>query len=402
MTDNYDYHKNRRPDRVYLSKSLKTFTLAKDEADNVRVINRPFRIVSKVIDSIEAHHFFKDGKEVSLRITGGGRQEIVAKFYEDDRGIFTLQLQKYTTESGAPHSTSFSFNGEEISVLYNFIRNIELLPITSADGARLDDKFVESIVLTQSQAMNLLSAQPELIQELLKTQITAKDIAELGHRREQVEKFKRLLDDESYFEAQRSSLGPNKRVEDVWQQFFEANTWIFGYGLNYFLNSPLDARKLEQVAKGHDLTGGGKRVDALLKTRGLISALSFGEIKTHKTALIKQTAKPYRPECWQISDELSGGIAQVQKTIQISLKQIGTRLDLKEDDGSPSGEHLHLYQPKAFLIIGSLAEFQTEHGLNEDKYSSFELFRKNVSNPEIITFDELYERASFIVESTSR
>jgi hypothetical protein len=57
-----------------------------------------------------------------------------------------------------------------------------------------------------------------------------------------------------------------------------------------------------------------------------------------------------------------------------------------------------LYQPKAFLIIGSLEQFKTEHGINEDKYSSFELFRKHITNPEIITFDELFERARYIVE----
>ena len=63
--------------------------------------------------------------------------------------------------------------------------------------------------------------------------------------------------------------------------------------------------------------------------------------------------------------------------------------------------NLYFYQPKSFLVVGSLAEFEGEHGINEDKYSSFELFRKNINNPEIITFDELYERAKFIVESSS-
>ena len=41
----------------------------------------------------------------------------------------------------------------------------------------------------------------------------------------------------------------------------------------------------------------------------------------------------------------------------------------------------------------SLSEFSTEEGVNQQKYSSFELFRRDLVNPEIITFDELYERA---------
>jgi hypothetical protein len=188
-------------------------------------------------------------------------------------------------------------------------------------------------------------------------------------------------------------------AEDVWQHFFERNTWIFGYGLNYVFNSALDDAKLEQAVKGYDITGAGKRVDAPLKTHGLISALSFGEIKTHKAPLLKQVASPYRKECWQISDELAGGIAQIQRSVQVSLGSIRSRLDVKDPDGTPTGESVFLYQPRSFLVIGSLAEFQTANGINEEKYSSFELFRRHTAAPEIITFDEPYERARFIVEA---
>lgn len=51
----------------------------------------------------------------------------------------------------------------------------------------------------------------------------------------------------------------------------------------------------------------------------------------------------------------------------------------------------------SFLVIGSLNEFVTDHGINAHRYRSFELFRRNTANPEVMTFDELYERARFIV-----
>jgi hypothetical protein len=51
------------------------------------------------------------------------------------------------------------------------------------------------------------------------------------------------------------------------------------------------------------------------------------------------------------------------------------------------------------IVIGSLQEFQTDHGINEDKYSSFELFPRHLLAREVITFDELFERAKFIVEA---
>ncbi len=398
--DDYEYFKNKRTDRVYLSKLMSQKLYRKSEEGEIEEFVRPFRLVSKVIDCTESHQFFKDGKQVSLRITGGQRQEITAKFYEDTRGISTLQIQKYTIDSGSPHGTYFTFSGDEIAVLYNFISNIELLPIADEHSAKLDDKFVENIVLTKEQALALLRQQPELLGEIAKHDITAKDVAILGRRRKQLGEFEQLLNDDVFFESYKRTLGENKKNEDVWQNFFEKNTWIFGYGLSYYFNSPLDDKKFEQIVKGYDFTGAGKRVDALLKTHGLISALSFGEIKTHKTHLLKQVTSPYRKESWQISDELTGGIAQVQRSVQVSLSNIRTKTAIKDATGAPTGEQLFLYQPKSFLVIGSLSEFQSEHGINEEKYSSFELFRRNISAPEIITFDELFQRARFIVESS--
>lgn len=174
---------------------------------------------------------------------------------------------------------------------------------------------------------------------------------------------------------------------------------MFGYGLNYIFNTPLDGKKLEQIVKGNDVVDSGKRVDALLKTQGIISSLCFVEIKTHKKHLLKQVKDPYRAESWAISDELAGAIAQVQRTVQVSLRNIKTKTQIKTKDGELTKEELFLYEPKSYLVIGSLSEFEGEHGINEDKFSSFEMFRRNLKNPEIITFDELYSRAKYIVES---
>ena len=49
------------------------------------------------------------------------------------------------------------------------------------------------------------------------------------------------------------------------------------------------------------------------------------------------------------------------------------------------------------MVVGSLQEFMTDRGVNQERYRSFELYRRNTYSPEIITFDELFERARFIV-----
>ncbi|MCB9079288.1 MAG: DUF4263 domain-containing protein, partial [Anaerolineaceae bacterium] len=197
------------------------------------------------------------------------------------------------------------------------------------------------------------------------------------------------------FEATRQKWSKRGK-EAVWQQFFEDNPWIFGYGLNYLFTSRLDNRKLEQVTTGYAIDQSGKRVDALLKTRGLIGSLCFVEIKTHKSLLLEE--KSYRSESWGVSSELIGSIAQIQKTVQKAILQIQTQLNLYDGDGNPTGETAFLYQPKSVVVIGSLQEFLSSLGVNEQKFSSFELFRRNIVNPEIITFDELFERAKFIVK----
>ena len=398
QADSYEYFKNKKTDKVYLSKRLENKVYQLGEDGEVQELVRPFRYISKIVNTPENHKFIKDGKQVSLRITDGEKQEIIAKFYEDTRSIFTLQIQKYTIESGSPHQTHFTFQDAEIRTLYNFIRNICLIPIKNEEKAQLSDEFVKDLVLTRAQFLDIVSKQPDLIEEIINNQVTTEEIVNLGYRKKQLVIYQRLLNEPEFFQLTQTELGANKKDEDVWQAFFEKNTWIFGYGLSYIFNSTLDNSKLEQVVKGSSFTGAGKRVDALLKSKGIINSLCFTEIKTHKSPLLKKVSEPYRKECWAPSAEFSGAIAQIQKTVQLSLEEINTKTQIKNDVGVLTGENLYLYQPKSFLVIGMLSEFSGEHGENEEKFSSFELLRRNLTNPEVITFDELYQRAKYIVD----
>ena len=181
---------------------------------------------------------------------------------------------------------------------------------------------------------------------------------------------------------------------------FRAESLIFGYGLNYIFTTGLDDKRLEQVTSGYAVNRAGKRTDALLRTRGLISSLCFVEIKTHETDLLDNSPEPYRSDCWRISSKLVGSVAQTQKTVQKAMEDIRSKLDIQTNQGDPTGEIAFLYQPKSFVLIGSLGEFLTPHDINESKFSSFQLFRRNLVNPEIVTFDEMFERAKYIVKNS--
>ncbi len=384
MDDDETIHRRKLPGKTYVSRSIPT-----------SLNDRRIRIASKVMDGAVGHQHAIERGELVLRVTPGGRQEIVAKFYEDSRGIFVLTFQRYRKDTSSPHErTYFSFTGDEINRLLEFILNLKRLHLPNDDKVNVTEEELRRLIVSNDQVRRLVLDNQELITSIATNEITKSDIVALGYRREQLKRYDRLLFDPAYFDAVAAET--NASPERVWQSFFEANKWIFGYGLNYVFLSGLDGKKLEQIVAGYSLKDAGKRADAVLKTRGLISALCFVEIKHHRTALLKNT--PYRPRVWQPSDELSGGVSQAQVTVHAAVKELGERLPVKDKDGAPTGEILYGIKPRSFVVVGNLKEFETEHGTNEAKYRSFELYRRNVNEPEIITFDELYHRAKFIVE----
>lgn len=380
MSDDY---LNPLPGKTYISPSLQEF--AKKE--------RKVRIASKLLPSKEGYEYVKERDEIVVRKKPDAATYITAKFIEDNRKIFVLTIQKFSSETGQPYGSGFSFVGEEIGKFCEFLANIQSIDFTGNNKLNITDDELRKIALTSNQAKNFLSENQEIFAEALKSQVTTKDLIAVGYRKKQLGVFERLLNESEYF----SSLKGQKNCGDeaLWQKYFEKNPWVFGYGLGYIFLSGLEDRKLEQVVQGHSVGSSGKRVDALMKTKGIISNLCFVEIKTHLTALLESA--PYRSGCWAPSKELAGAIAQVQGTVASAVENLSSKINPSDGEGNPTGEEVFNYQPKSYLVIGSMSEFVTEKGVNKDKLRSFELLRKNILSPEIITFDELYERAKFIV-----
>ena len=236
------------------------------------------------------------------------------------------------------------------------------------------------------------------VSTFLQGSLTQADIHLLANRRGQLTYFKRLLDEDEFFEAERARLEITGQ-EKLWQTFFEENPWIFGYGLNLIACESFDDKKLERITTGASLfQGAGKRSDAVLRSRGVISSLLFCEIKTHETELLEST--PYRkPDVYQVSTKLSGAVSQVQKTADKALRGVTDYVRSHyESDGTPTGIEFSTVRPKQVVVIGNLEQLVTSGTVNPEQLSSFELYRRGITDVEIITFDELYQRARFIVE----
>jgi hypothetical protein len=183
------------------------------------------------------------------------------------------------------------------------------------------------------------------------------------------------------------------KSEDYWQQFFEQNQWIFGYGLKYCFMTHLQG---QPAYGGIDVTGSGnQKGDFLLSTEANTRFTVLVEIKKPSSPLIAVNTQgkqiKYRNGAYLLSSELLGGISQVQINCKTWLSNSSTIPNYER----LNNKNIHTVQPKGILLIGNTKEFASIR----EKIETFESLRRNLANPEIITFDELYARASFIVEN---
>lgn len=374
--DEYTYASGRQPHRLYISKAV-------SYPRNTTI----YRHAWKRLEEGPLKELVKDGDEFVLHETGTGIQQIRAKFIEDGRGITHLHIQRWSTKTENQIGEQVILYDQQITRLIQFLDNIRRLEIPGPEKFTVDESDLRLVHLPESEARKFLEEHPKLVAEFARSKFTTEDVVALAYRREQLNLFSEMLD-----------CGQDIS-EDVWQKFFERNQWIFGYGISYVFTTSLDGQSLQQTLRGSSLVSPGKIPDGIMKTRAAVSALCLVEIKKSSTELLKSSA--YRKGAWAPSNELSGAVAQCQETLRAAAEVLGTHHRFKDDQGNPTGEELMSVQPRSFLIVGSLTEFQSEHGINSERYQSFEGFRRNLRQPEILTFDELYERARFIVEHST-
>jgi hypothetical protein len=174
-------------------------------------------------------------------------------------------------------------------------------------------------------------------------------------------------------------------LEDKWQAFFVNHDWIFGHGLDYRF---LHQIRAQVNCGGTELDGtGAPKGDFLMATKAKVGFTVLVEIKTPHTPLL---GKKYRNKAYQIGEHLSGGVAQLQAQCAEWAEE-GSRQ--RNNSERLLREEIYTYEPKGILVIGTTCQLMDD----PDKRSTFERFRRNLHNPEILTFDELLKRAEFMV-----
>lgn len=194
---------NKKPDKTYVSRQIKNKD-AKGESINIRIL-------SKVVDSEKGYTHAKIKDELVIRETGGRRQEVIAKIFEDDRNINVLTFQRFTSNTGSPHEVSFSFIGEEIEKVIGFFQSIQHIPFGEGHSYIKDNQLLNLVSPIQKPEQNISEKHEELIKEVLKNQVTKEDIVSVAYRKKQLETFEKLLFEEDFFRKAKKKIKTTKR-----------------------------------------------------------------------------------------------------------------------------------------------------------------------------------------------
>ena len=226
--------------------------------------------------------------------------------------------------------------------------------------------------MTEGQRNGLLQA--------LQQSLTAEEINILLGRRQGLEKYEEHM-----------RLGDWSEVQ--WQDFFERERWVFGYGLDY--------RMMRQFDREMTVGGGGSDNQNKPVIDFLMSFTDYTvlvEIKTPNTPIFK-TSHRGRAGTWEFSREFMSAVSQIieQKAEWLSFAQTGEHYNKSGTEVLTARTR----NAKSILVIGSRDEFSRSENSRATNVmrDTFELFRRENRSIDIVTFDELLERARFITRS---
>jgi len=161
--------------------------------------------------------------------------------------------------------------------------------------------------------------------------------------------------------------------EKDWQDFLNTNPFILGLAFGH----PIIKVQEQASVGGRKLSGRGEKLADFLVKNSMTNNTAIVEIKTPYTKLLND--RPYRDGVFTPSALLSGSINQA---LDQKYKLEHEITHIKENSQI---HDIRSYSVHCCLIVGTMPN-------DEDQRKSFELFRRNSKDVEIITFDELLQK----------
>lgn len=378
MTDE-EYFRMRQEGRKYISK---LFTYGGQDTVGKRN-------VFMVLDNTEDMHFGEISGAMCFRLSGEKRKtQITAVVTQDDKQVTRLTLQKFQSRADGSYQgavqDAFTFRHGEFEKLLSFLDQIKFIDLSNEDGFRIDDistgngrkAIIDASDVQIVERIRALNGdERETVLRSLSGSLSTHEINLLLGRKQALEEFERRIDGSVW-------------AEKDWQEFFEKQPWIFGYGLDYRIMRQFD-REATTSAGGTD--NRNKPVVDFLTTFTDYTALI--EIKLPATPIFAKRAG--RAGTQQFSSQFMGAVSQIleQKAEWLAFAASGEHYNCQ-------GEKLEARtrNAKAILVIGRNTDLIVDGNDRETNVlrDTFELFRRETRTIDIVTYDELLERARFI------
>jgi|SRR5271166_2747736 len=380
----YEFFKLRRQAKTYISKVF-TFDGMNDEP------LRNVRIVAEGNDRVLLGEI--DGA-LCLRLTGNIRKtQVTALITQDDKKLKRLTLQTFKTRAGdwieAIEKDEFTFRADEFDRLLRFLSQIKFIDLSNQENFHIEDistKAGPKAIIDASDrgiidsVKRMSEGQRSGLLRALQGLLTGEEINILLGRRQGLEEYEEHMRLRDWSEVR-------------WQDFFEREQWVFGYGLDY--------RVMRQFGREVTVGGGGADNQNKPVIDFLMSFTDYTvlvEIKKPDTTIFKASRGGRAGTC-EFTAEFMSAVSQIieQKAEWLSFAQTGEHYNKAGTEVLTARTR----NAKSILVIGSSEEFSRSGNPRGENVmrDTFELFRRDVRSIDIVTFDELLERARFITRS---
>lgn len=372
----YKLREKRGIDTIFVSKLV-------EFENSITKVKKSRREIRKVFGNEEVSEIVQVKGELLLRCSPAGRKQVKVIVFDNNNNQLGLVIQNFRGDKGSPDTeTSFSFYENEFNELLEFLELVGFIDLSNTNNFQISLQELRKKATTDIEDQKFLNSlrdlkgedRLKLLEQIKNECLTKEDLDILSGRKDGLKKFHKSLYDSKEWK------------ESDWQDFFEKNTWIFGYGLDYRF---LKILQREAFTSNSDIDGKNTVKSDYLMGNNDFTVLV--EIKRPDTPLFENTQN--RSKSWKLSNQLIDAVSQILaqkahwevKALIPSYNSKGEIISQKTCD------------PKCILIIGTKDQFSGSEREKDIKYRTFELFRRDSRNIEILTYDELYDRANYIV-----
>ena len=231
MSDENRFFQLRLAARTYISKVFTWGAHSTERLRNVRM----------VMEGSDVLHVGEVEGALCLRLSGEKRKtQVTAVVSQDNKAVRRVTLQSFQSRKGDWYQGAdehcFTFRSDEFQRLLVFLDRIAFLDLSNDDRFDIEDistgrgrkVIIDAVDRQFVERIRAMGAEDrEALLRALKGSLSTEDINILLGRRQGVETFEREIEKRAWSEKE-------------WQDFFEQESWVFGYGLDYRIMRTFD------------------------------------------------------------------------------------------------------------------------------------------------------------------